>query len=119
MKASAASRQRWAEETKDPSRKYVVTAATWRKYSGEGKIHQRDCPAVAREIASAERQLESLTPYRAKHGGEEAEWPRLLSRQEAEDQNRSRCRVCAPDLPERVSKGSFRTAAGQFSRDDA
>jgi hypothetical protein len=118
--SSRASRRRWAEETKDPDRKYAVTDATWNKYSGEGKIHKQGCSAMTRDINSAEHEIETLTPYEARHGGVTVGWPHLLTRQEAEAQNRNRCRVCAPDLPDRVTKAaSARAANGRFGAGDA
>lgn len=115
MALSVDSRRRWAEETKDPDRQYAVTDATWRKYSGEGKIHERSCSAVTREVNFADRAIEDLSPYAARHGGITVGWPHLLTRQEAEAQNRHRCRVCSPDLPDRLSKPRpGRAANGQF-----
>jgi len=118
MSSSVESRRRWAEETKDSDRQFVVTAATWRKYSGEGKIHERGCPAVTREVNHADRLVETLRPYEAKHGGLLAEWPYLLNRLDAEAQNRHRCRVCSPDLLDRVSAGAVRAANGRFGGDE-
>ena len=112
---SQASRRRWAQETEAPDRKYAVTDATWGKHSAQGKIHERHCSVVTREIEFADRALESLSPYEARHGGVTVGWPHLLTQREAEMQNRHRCRVCSPDLPDRVTKtGLGRAPSGQF-----
>ncbi|MGI4896134.1 MAG: hypothetical protein ACRYF3_13580 [Janthinobacterium lividum] len=120
MALSTAGRRRWAEETKDPARRYAVTDATWSRYSGEGKIHERGCSAMTREINFADHAIETLSPYDAKHGGVTVGWPHLLTRQEAEAQNRNRCRVCSPDLPDRVARATAGWAAnGQFGASES
>ena len=73
---------------------------------------------MTREVNYADQLVETFRLYDAKHGGLSAEWPYLLNRLEAEAQNRHRCRVCSPDLPDRVSEGAVRAANGRFGGDE-
>lgn len=108
VEASVRNRRRWEAETKAPQREFALTPGQ------EGKIHTRDCPAVLREIRTAEAVLENLTPYAAYHGGVTADWPYLLDRAAAIARNRDRCRICVPDLPDRVRRRQQKGPDGRF-----
>ncbi len=100
MRVSWQDRRWWEAQTQDPARAYAAV--------GSARIHTRDCPAILREAAAADERVTTLTPADAWHGGETVQWPQLLTRAEAMSLNRTRCRTCAPDLPERVPRTSVR-----------
>lgn len=111
LAVSKADRRRWAEEITDPTKEFAVLAPG-------SKVHTRGCAAVARMVNEADRQLERLTPADARHGGVTVNWPRLLDKTSAIAACRRRCRVCAPDLPDRPARGSVKGPDGRFRRRD-
>lgn len=88
---SLASKRRWEAQLNDPDRSYVV--------GGSGSmVHTRDCRVAQQMTAGAEGALADLTPAMVRHGQAPVRWPEALTREQASQERRRRCRVCSPDL---------------------
>jgi hypothetical protein len=96
---------RWTAELADPDCEFIILTM----------VHTRTCSVVAREVAAAEELMISLTPEMARHGGMRVEWPKAMDPAHAEAERRKRCSRCAPDLPDRLTRGSVKGLDGRFT----
>jgi hypothetical protein len=86
-------RERYEAELLDSSRRFATFKAS------SDVIHDKDCPVVLRHVRSAYDDLDRTRYCGSSH------FPWLVDRAEADRVNSRRCRVCAPNVRDKIKRG--------------
>ncbi|MBT0774305.1 hypothetical protein KIH74_35505 [Kineosporia sp. J2-2] len=102
-------RQRWNAQLDNSANVFAITPGM------SQKIHTLTCPSIRTIIKLAEQEMAEATPQQALEDLLDARWPTALDRTAAVKLNRHRCRICAPDIPAKVTRQpAAKGARGQF-----